>query len=81
MALDYYEGAELTLLRDFLLVDLSIIELGGSLGVVACRVNRRLKYPAQHWVIEANPDLIPVLQKNRLLNQCSFSVLLAALAY
>jgi FkbM family methyltransferase len=81
MALGYYEGHELALIKQFLPTDLPIIELGGSLGVVACLTNRYLSDPTKHWVIEANPTLIPLLERNRALNRCEFHVLPVALGY
>lgn len=51
-----------------------VLELGGCLGLVSCLVNKRLKNPEKHIVLEANPELIKYLQHNRDINECSFSV-------
>src|SRR5579885_2870151 len=64
MAFGWYEGEEMLLVKRHLPADLPIIELGGSLGVLSCLTNRRLRNPRKHWVIEANPTLIPLLEKN-----------------
>lgn len=58
-----------------------VIELGGCIGVVACITNRILKKPASHVVVEANPNVIPILEENRSLNHCGFEILNAAIAY
>ena len=58
-----------------------VIELGASTGMLSCLINRRLDRPAAHVAVEANPDLIPVIQSNRALNGCSFEVVHAAVAY
>lgn len=81
MALGYYEGQELALLARCPPPALPLLELGGSIGVVACRANQRLVDPTQHWVIEANPFLLPLLAHNRTLNRCQFQIVPVALGY
>ena len=60
---------------------LPVVELGGCLGVVSCHINKKLERPEQHVVIEANPGILPTLEKNRELNNCKFVVRHAALGY
>lgn len=81
MAFGWYEGEEIFLVKKYVPADLPIIELGGSLGVLSCLTNHRLHNPRKHWVIEANPTLIPLLEKNRDLNRCQFSVKCVGLGY
>lgn len=76
-----YEDVERELIRKFLLPDVPVIELGGGLGIVASIINRKLANPALHVVVEANPNLLPVIEKNRNLNHGAFSVKAAALGY
>lgn len=76
-----YEQQEREMVRTYLDPGLPVVELGGAIGVVACLTNRRLADPSAHVVVEANPDLIPVLETNRDLNGCGFSVLHRAIAY
>ncbi len=76
-----YERAELHLIERFLPRDYPVIELGGSIGVVACFTNRRLDRPAEHVVVEAHPALIPTLLENARLNGCQFKVINAVVAY
>ena len=77
----YYEVEEQGLLRDHLPRNLPVVEMGGGIGFVSCLVNRMLERPSHHVVVEANPQLIPTIEENRRLNDCSFSVINRALAY
>jgi hypothetical protein len=54
-----YERSARALLADWLDAGRPAIELGGGIGVVATLVNRRLRNPACHVVIEANPASYP----------------------
>jgi FkbM family methyltransferase len=76
-----YERPEREALRRFLDPELPVVEFGGSVGVVSCLTNRKLSHPQQHVVVEANPALIPLLKKNRDLNQCEFEVLPRMVGY
>jgi FkbM family methyltransferase len=77
----WYEEYEREIIQKYLPQDEPVIELGGSIGVVACQVNRRLLSPEKHVVVEANPELIPTLKKNRDLNGCQFEIVEAAIGY
>ena len=81
LLMDEYEKEEREAVKRFLNPDLPVVELGGSLGVVSCVINRRLRHPERHVVVEADPDLVPKLQGNRELNACKFEILNCALAY
>jgi len=76
-----HEEPERIAVGRFLDPSLPVIELGASTGMLSCLINRRLGQPAAHVAVEANPDLIPVLQANRALNRCLFTVMHAAVAY
>ncbi len=76
-----YEIEERRALARVLDPELPVVEFGGSIGVVACITNRRLRYPERHVVIEANPELIPLLEQNRQRNGARFTVLHRAVAY
>ncbi len=76
-----YEKDEIELARHHLDPELPTIELGGSIGVVACVTNKLLRRPTDHVVVEANPVLLPTLEKNRDLNGCQFTIKAAALGY
>ena len=77
----WYEYQERQLIQKYLPNDEPIIELGASIGTVACIVNRRLTSRDRHVVVEANPDLMPILKKNRDMNRCQFKVIEAAIGY
>ncbi len=76
-----YERAERDALRRHLDPLLPVVEFGGSLGVVACILNRLLKEPTRHVVIEANAAMLPVLEENKRRNDCQFQVMHRAIAY
>jgi FkbM family methyltransferase len=75
-----YERPERLLMRH-LPLRFPLIELGANIGALACIANRRLHSPTQHVVIEANPELIPILERNRTLNSAQFRIEQMALAY
>ena len=81
MARGEYEREERAAVRQYLDPALPVIELGGFIGVVSCAINRRLDQPAQHVVVEANPDNLPVLEGNRARNHARFTILNRAIAY
>jgi hypothetical protein len=76
-----YELPERRAVQRHLRRDLPVIELGGSLGVVACITNKLLTDPTAHVVVEANPHAIPQLRLNKALNHCGFEIVNSALAY
>ena len=81
LALGKYERPERAMLRDLLDRERPLVELGGSLGVVACLSNRRLRDPRRHVVVEASPAIVPLLERNRAANGCEFTIVNKALAY
>lgn len=81
LAFGLHEMEERELIRKWLPSDLPVIEFGGGLGVVSCLTNRKLSRPDRHVVLEANPAMIPVLEKNRAINGCKFHIINNAIAY
>jgi FkbM family methyltransferase len=81
LRLDEYETAERYAIAKFLPRDLPVIEFGGGVGAIACLTNRLLHDRSQHWVVEANPTLVPVLARNRDVNGAQFQICHGALAY
>jgi len=81
IAFGYHETEERLLIRRWLPKNLPLIELGGGLGIVSCLANRRLADPEKHIVVEANPEMLAVLERNRGLNRCKFTVINKAIAY
>ena len=76
-----YEKGERQIIQKYLPNGEPVIELGASIGVVSCVVNRKLISPGQHVVVEASSELIPTLTKNRDINGCQFTIIEAAIAY
>lgn len=69
-----YESPEIALMKKYLDPGDSIIELGACIGVVSCISNKMLDHPENHVVVEANPDLIAEIEKNKANNRCHFSL-------
>lgn len=76
-----YERSERELLSAWLNPNAPVIECGGGLGIVATLINRRLTRPEQHLVVEANPYLLPVIERQKRLNQAAFTTLNSAIDY
>jgi FkbM family methyltransferase len=76
-----FEDDEVELVRSYLDPELAVIELGGCVGLVAAVTNRMLSNPDQHVVVEANPGLLPALERTRARNRCKFKVVHAAVGY
>jgi FkbM family methyltransferase len=81
LIMNKYEAPERRAVGRYVRQDLPVVELGGSMGVVACVTNRLLKNPTAHVVVEANPLVIPQLEINRALNRCQFEIVNRAIAY
>jgi FkbM family methyltransferase len=69
-----YEAEELALVCEFVRAEDAVLELGACLGVVSCVTNKQLRNKTRHLAVEGNPRLIPVLRRNRELNQCGFLI-------
>lgn len=76
-----FEWPERKAIRKYLNPALPVVELGGCIGVVACVTNQLLNNKKQHVVVEANPDVAPILEANRERNRAQFSVVRAAVGY
>ena len=63
-----YEGAERRFVQKYLSPDLPVIELGSSIGGISSHVAKRLADGQKLICVEANPHLLPVLEKNLLQN-------------
>ena len=69
-----YEVEDLQVVRACIRPDDRVLELGACMGVVSCVTNKLLKDKTSHVVVEANPFCLPVLHRNREVNQCGFLV-------
>jgi FkbM family methyltransferase len=70
----FYESAESRFVRRYLLTDCDAIELGSSLGIVSCHMRRRLITDRRLVCVEANLQLLPVLEMTLRLNRCDENV-------
>jgi FkbM family methyltransferase len=78
----FYESAELRLINKYLVADLPVIELGGSLGIVSSHIAKKLKAPLV--VVEANPYLVNTIIANTSKhnsNNINIQVLNKAVSY
>lgn len=73
-AVDTYELPERILVKRYLPRDATVLELGGCIGVLSCVINSRLDRPDTHVVVEANPNLVPILEHNRDSNRAKFCI-------
>lgn len=76
-----YERPEIDSIQRDLDRAIPVVELGACLGVVSCVTNSLLADRQKHVVVEANPQLVPVIERNRSLNDGKFELINAALAY
>ncbi len=81
LAFGLHEIDERTLIGRWLPSDVPVLEFGGGLGVVSCLVNSKLDEPENHIVVEANPAMVTILQRNRRINGCKFQVVSKAISY
>lgn len=75
-----YESVERLLVDRYVPSDTDVIELGGGVGFISCTLNRQLEEGRTHVVVEANEDLVAVLERTRSLNDASFVIEAAAYA-
>ncbi len=69
-----YESAEIRFVGHYLRRDLDVIELGSSLGVVACHIRKRIDATRRLICVEANPDLAPLIKQNLRINGLATNV-------
>ena len=81
LRLQRYEGAERLAAAKFLPRDRPVLELGAGVGAVTSLINQLLNDRTQHWVVEANPRLLAVLDETRRANGAGFQVIHGAIAY
>lgn len=65
---DQYEAAELSILGATLTPEDSVLELGAGIGLTSIFCAKRIGNDAKVHALEANPALVPVLERNFALN-------------
>lgn len=63
-----YESAEMRFVNQYLRRDLDVIELGSSLGVIACQIRRRINESSKLVCVEAIPELADQIDVNLNIN-------------
>jgi FkbM family methyltransferase len=71
---DTHEIHERRLVKRFLPSEACVLDLGACLGVVSVVANHRLRDRSRHVVVEPNPEIIPVLTRNRDRNGARFRI-------
>lgn len=70
-----YEKNELLAIEQYLTHEMDIVELGACLGFISCFSNKKKNQKRNHVVVEPNERMIPILQRNRDLNDCDFEII------
>lgn len=70
-----YCRLSLDFLSKYLPSNSRVLELDGNLGVTACHINKILDNPSLHVVTESQPIYKRILEKNKILHKCDFSIL------
>ena len=71
---DIYEKPEKILVAQYVGKDDRVLELGACIGVISCITNRLINNKHDHVVVEANPELIPTLNRNKEINGSGFII-------
>ena len=75
-----YEHQEAQLIKQHLPKDQPVVELGGGLGFISVFIDNHTLPSCQVTVVEANKELIPIIQSTAKLNSSNLSVIHAAYA-
>lgn len=75
---DGYEAEERNLISKHLGEGDHVLELGACAGVISCLTEKKIR-AGRHCVVEANPNMLPYLYKNRQQNNCTFQIVEAAI--
>lgn len=59
-----YEEAEQKLIAKYMNPQIPVLELGGSIGIISAYIGFILEPTIPHTIVEANPKLIPILERN-----------------
>lgn len=70
-----YEAEEFDLVTKALPNDIDVIELGAGIGYISCLINKLTTVENTHVAVEANPRLIPIIKRNKDINDANFVIL------
>tara|TARA_R110000772_G_scaffold254182_2_gene370075 strand:- start:2790 stop:3485 length:696 start_codon:yes stop_codon:yes gene_type:complete len=76
-----YEKEEISLIKKSVTPNSKVLDLGASIGITSCVINRILENKSKMVVVEANPNLIDDLKNNRNINSLDFSIEHGAISY
>ena len=74
-----YERSEMMIITSVVKPGDRVLELGGGVGFLACYLQSNISN-VQVCTVEANPDLIPLVERNLRLNSCKAEVIQALAA-
>lgn len=69
-----WEKEEIEMLLPHINEESIVLELGGCVGVLSCLVNQKMTVRENMVVVEANPELIDVLNNNKESNKLDFHI-------
>jgi FkbM family methyltransferase len=69
-----YESGEYRFVRRYVPANIDVVELGGSMGIISCTIRRNMDANHRLIVVEADPRLADVLERNLAINGCSDGV-------
>lgn len=76
-----YEGSEIRFVNKYITTDFDVVELGGSIGVVASYIGKKLAGKRRLFSVEAFPSFAKVIEKNLKVNHISkYKVIAKAIA-
>lgn len=73
-----YESDECRLIQEYVPANCNLVDLGAGIGFTSAFANRHVDDIRTHIAVEANPDISPVLQRTKELNECEFDIVPAA---
>lgn len=73
-----YESAEVELIKEHVKEDVPVIDLGAGIGLTTCVISVKVGKNTPVVGVEANPSIIPVIERNKTLNSTHFDVISAA---
>jgi len=78
-----YESAEVRFIEKYLDASLDVIEIGGGIGVLSCRICSLLYNRSKLIVLEADPNLSLVIENNVNFNytKCDCTIINSAVEY
>ncbi|MGB9961587.1 FkbM family methyltransferase [Halobacterium sp. MBLA0001] len=69
-----YEREIHSFIKNHLDPSVPVVEFGGGLGYISSAVNQKQDDGVQQIVVEPNPDILPVLERTRELNEAQFII-------